>query len=139
MDSIGRSNVPGRVMLELLASHGSTMGKEELQKIQLKVTQLLTEKEKAATIQSEYAIHGDQLYCPKEMVSPRGTVRSSKSANTADPWQVDGAASNSSVPWLPARKAPPPQRKAQDAAKPVGLEEAKQCHDPNELIRFPDG
>ena len=90
MDSTGSSNVPGRVILELLASHGRTMCKEELQNIQLKVTQLLTEKEKAATTQSEYAIHGDQLYCPKEMVSPRGTLRNSKSANTANPWQVDG-------------------------------------------------
>ena len=59
MDSTGCSNVPGRVILELLASHRSTMCKEELQKIQLKVTQLLTEKEKAATIQLEYVIHGD--------------------------------------------------------------------------------
>ena len=139
MDSAGSSNVPGRVILELLASHGRTMCKEELQNIQLKVTQLLTEKEKAATTQSEYAIHGDQLYCPKEMVSPQGTLRNSKSANTANPWQVDGTASNSSVPLLPARKAPPPQRKAQDAAKPVALVEEKQFHDPNELIRFPDG
>ena len=139
MDSTGSSNVPGRVILELLSSHGRTMCKEELQNIQLKVTQLLTEKEEAATTQSAYAIYGDQLYCPKEMVSPRGILRNSRSVNTANTWQVDGTASNSSVPLLPARKAPPPQRKAQNEARPVAFAEEKQPHDPNELIRFPDG
>ena len=51
------------------------MCKEELQNIRLKGTQLITEKENAAATKSTYAIQGNQLYCPKEMVSPQGMLR----------------------------------------------------------------
>ena len=139
MYSAENSNVPGRVILELLSSQGQTMCKEELQNIKLKVTQLITEKENAAATKSTYAIQGNQLYCPKEMVSPRGTLRDSRFSNTPNAGQAYGNASSSSVPVLPERKAPPPQKKAKDAAKPVAFVEEKHPPDPNELIRFPDG
>ena len=98
MDNTESGNIPGRVILELLSSHGQTMCKEELQNIRLKVTQLLTEKENAAVTKSTYAIQGDQLYCPKEIVSPRGTLRDSRFPNTPNAWQTNGNASSSSDP-----------------------------------------
>ena len=80
-----------------------------------------------------------QLYCPREVVSPRGMSKNSRSVSTANTWQTHGTASSSSAPLLPARKAPPPQKKARDAAKPVAFAEERQPPDPNELICFPDG
>ena len=141
MDSTESGNMPSRVILELLSSHGQMMSKEELQKIRLKTINLLAEKEGAALTKSAYAFQGDQLHCPKEMVLPRVTKKDGRVPHTLNAKQVNGTALCSSASSLPAWKAPPTQRKAKDPVKPVaqGKEEEKYFFDSNKLICFPDG